>query len=166
MPVEQVPPVVPPEFGILQTHSNAYRNPAQLPAGAVLVIGAGSSGTQIAVELARAGRHVTIAVSGAHGGETIDFRRIAARGVTLLGRVGAFAEGVMRFAPDLAENLAEGDASYVALLDAADAWIAREGTDLAEEPEARARLPKPDCVTLPILELDLATEGVSITRRI
>ena len=31
--------------------------------------------------------HVTIAVSGAYGGQTMDFRRLAAQGVTLLGRV-------------------------------------------------------------------------------
>ena len=108
-------------------HSSAYRNPGQLPEGAVLVVGAGSSGVQIADELLRAGRrvylsvgphdrpprayrgrdfcwwlgvlgkwdaetpapgteHVTIAVSGAHGGQTIDFRRLAARGMTLVGR--------------------------------------------------------------------------------
>ncbi|MGH2558562.1 MAG: flavin-containing monooxygenase [Thermomicrobiales bacterium] len=33
-------------------HSSAYRNPSQLPAGDVLVVGAGNSGAEIAVELA------------------------------------------------------------------------------------------------------------------
>ncbi|HSE69638.1 MAG TPA: NAD(P)/FAD-dependent oxidoreductase [Nocardioidaceae bacterium] len=42
--------------------SNAYRNPASLPAGGVLVVGASSSGLQIADELARAGRDVVLAV--------------------------------------------------------------------------------------------------------
>ena len=37
--------------GITQMHSTAYRNPAALPEGAVLVVGAGSSGAQIAEEL-------------------------------------------------------------------------------------------------------------------
>ena len=40
-------------------------------------------------------KHVTIAVSGAHGGQTIDFRRLAARGMTLVGRTASFADGVM-----------------------------------------------------------------------
>src|SRR4029079_11824411 len=31
-------------------------------------------------------RHVTFAVSGANGGETVDFRRFAERGMTLVGR--------------------------------------------------------------------------------
>jgi len=39
-----------------------YRNPAQLPSGGVLVIGASSSGVQIADELNRAGREVVLAV--------------------------------------------------------------------------------------------------------
>jgi putative flavoprotein involved in K+ transport len=39
-----------------------YRNPAQLPAGGVLVVGASSSGTQIANEIHRSGRPVTLSV--------------------------------------------------------------------------------------------------------
>jgi putative flavoprotein involved in K+ transport len=42
--------------------SQRYRNPAQLPAGGVLVVGASSSGVQIADELARAGRAVVLSV--------------------------------------------------------------------------------------------------------
>ena len=40
----------------------AYRNPGQLPAGDVLVVGAGSSGVQIAAELERPGRRVYLSV--------------------------------------------------------------------------------------------------------
>jgi len=36
---------------IVQRHSSAYRNPAELPPGAVLVVGAGNSGAEIAREL-------------------------------------------------------------------------------------------------------------------
>lgn len=43
-----IPPVVPGDAGMLQIHSSAYRNPEQLPKGAVLVVGTGSSGVQIA----------------------------------------------------------------------------------------------------------------------
>ncbi|WP_345381940.1 NAD(P)-binding domain-containing protein [Pseudonocardia yuanmonensis] len=48
--------------GIHQLHTADYRNPDQLPPGAVLVVGAGPSGQQIALELARAGRPVHLAV--------------------------------------------------------------------------------------------------------
>ena len=46
---------------VLQLHSSAYRNPNQLPPGAVLVVGAGNSGGQIAAELAQT-HDVTLAV--------------------------------------------------------------------------------------------------------
>ena len=42
-----------PDAGILQIHSSEYRNPFSLPDGDVLVVGAGNSGAQIAMELAR-----------------------------------------------------------------------------------------------------------------
>jgi putative flavoprotein involved in K+ transport len=195
------PALVPGSAGVMQLHSSAYRNPAQLPEGAVLVVGAGSSGTQIADELMRAGRrvflsvgphgrpprayrgrdfvwwlgvlgewdlatptagaeHVTIAVSGAHGGQTVDFRRLAARGMTLLGRAKAYAGGRLGFEPDLAANLAHGDADYLALLDEADAFVSRNGLSLPEEPEAREIPPNPPCVSDPILSLDLAEAGI------
>jgi putative flavoprotein involved in K+ transport len=48
--------------GIIQLSPAAYRNPAQVPDGDVLVVGASSTGVQVADELARAGRAVTIAV--------------------------------------------------------------------------------------------------------
>lgn len=196
-----IPPIAPRDERIRQIHSAHYYNPQQLPEGAVLVVGAGSSGVQIADELQRAGRqvylsvgahdrpprsyrnrdfcwwlgvlgewdaevakpgreHVTIAVSGARGGHTVDFRALAHQGVTLVGLTESFVDGVATFRPDLAENLARGDENYLALLDAADAYVARNGLDLPEEPEARRRLPDPQCVTDPILELDLTEAGV------
>lgn len=45
---------------IHQIHSSQYRNPFELPPGPVLVVGAGNSGAQIALELARF-REVTLA---------------------------------------------------------------------------------------------------------
>ncbi len=50
---------------IFQLHASHYRNPAQLPDGGVLVVGAGPSGQQIADELALAGRDVVLA-AGRH----------------------------------------------------------------------------------------------------
>ncbi len=39
--------------GIIQLHSSEYRNPSQLRDGGVLIVGAGNSGAEIAVEVAR-----------------------------------------------------------------------------------------------------------------
>jgi putative flavoprotein involved in K+ transport len=46
---------------VVQLHSSGYRNPAELPGGPVLVVGAGNSGLQVATELART-RQVHLAV--------------------------------------------------------------------------------------------------------
>ncbi len=196
-----MPAIVPEDTRISQIHSNAYRNPDQLPDGAVVVVGAGSSGTQIAEELSRAGKrvylsvgahdrpprsyrgrdfvwwlgvlgkwdaeaepgmeHVTIAVSGAYGGHTVDFRRLAAQGMTLVGRTESFKNGVMHFAPDLADNLAQGDANYLSVLDEADAYVARNGLDFPNENQARNIEPDPQCVTDPILALNLTEAGIT-----
>lgn len=48
-----------------QVHTDAYRNPSGLPAGAVLVVGSGQSGVQIADELREAGREVYLSVGSA-----------------------------------------------------------------------------------------------------
>jgi putative flavoprotein involved in K+ transport len=47
---------------IMQLTAQQYRNPAQLADGKVLVVGASSSGTQIAYEIHRSGRPVTLSV--------------------------------------------------------------------------------------------------------
>jgi putative flavoprotein involved in K+ transport len=60
-----------PSFGahlpasIVQLPSSAYRNPRALPPGAVLVVGSGQSGSQIAEELYQSGRQVYLCVGSA-----------------------------------------------------------------------------------------------------
>ena len=61
-------PKVPPfsshlPTGLFQIHSSQYKNPGQLPAGAVVVVGTGQSGVQIAEELHESGRRVFLSVS-------------------------------------------------------------------------------------------------------
>ena len=197
-----IPDLVPADAEITQIHSSAYRNPDQLPEGAVLVVGAGSSGAQIADELLLSGKsvylsvgphdlpprsyrgrdfvwwlgvlgkwdavtmepgmeHVTIAVSGARGGHTVDFRRLARQGITLVGRTESFKNNVMYFATDLADNIARGNAYTLSLLDEADAYVVRNGLDFPEEPEVRKVEPDPACVTNPVLELNLTEVGIT-----
>ena len=122
--------------------------PHRLTMHDILVVGAGSSGAQIADELLRSGRevflsigphdrpprsyrgkdfvwwlgvlgkwqmktpqvgreHVTIAVSGAYGGNTVDFRKFADRGMVLLGMTKGYDGGVISIANDLAKNLGQ-----------------------------------------------------------
>lgn len=197
-----IPPVIPGDAPLCQIHSFGYRNPDQLPKGAVMVVGAGSSGAQIAQELMEAGRkvylsvgphdrpprayrgrdycwwlgvlglwdvpapapgteHVTIAVSGAHGGETVDFRRLAARGITLVGMTEGYKDGVLGFAGDLNDNVAGGDRNYLDLLRQCDAYVAENDLDLPEEPAAHLIDADSACMTHPLRELDLAAAGVT-----
>ncbi|WP_248963817.1 flavin-containing monooxygenase [Sphaerisporangium perillae] len=48
---------------VVQLHSSRYRDPAQLPAGDIFVVGAGNTGVQIAEELADHGRRVSLSAS-------------------------------------------------------------------------------------------------------
>lgn len=54
---------LPPDM--VQVHSAQYRNPQRLPSGAVLVVGSGQSGCQIAEDLHLAGRTVHLSVGSA-----------------------------------------------------------------------------------------------------
>jgi putative flavoprotein involved in K+ transport len=60
-----------PKFGkgispnILQIHSMDYKNPTLVPDGAVLVVGTGQSGAQIAEELYQSGRRVYLSIGSA-----------------------------------------------------------------------------------------------------
>lgn len=200
--VPVVPAVVAPRPGLLQLHSSGYKNPGALPEGGVLVVGAGSSGVQIAAELRRSGRevylsvgphdrpprayrdrdfvwwlgvlgkwdaatppagaeHVTIAVSGADGGHTVDFRDLSAEGVRLVGRTEVSEDGTVTFADDLARNIAAGDANYLSLLAEADAYVEAVGLDLPEEPAAHDLGPMPADALDPIRRLDLAGAGIT-----
>ncbi|GIJ30369.1 oxidoreductase [Micromonospora qiuiae] len=59
-------PAIPSEASTLddqiaQLHTNKYRRPEDLPGKRVLIVGCGASGVQLGVELAKAGREVTVA---------------------------------------------------------------------------------------------------------
>ena len=59
---------------ILQLHSSAYKNPAQLRPGRVLVVGASHSGGDVAYEVAMAG-HPTVLSGPIHGEVPVDIDR-------------------------------------------------------------------------------------------
>lgn len=199
--VPSYPRIIPDGTGIQQLHSSAYKNPGQLEDGAVLVVGAGASGSQIAEELRQAGKrvylsvgehyrpprsyrqrdyvwwlaalgmwdevktkpkraHVAFAVSGYEGGKTVDFRRLAQMGITLVGITKGYENGVVSFEEGLGRNIAQGDEDYFEVLREADAFIERNGLDLPPEPEAWKLLEDPECLKNPLLELNLAEAGI------
>ncbi len=185
----------------LHLHSSQYRNPQRLPPGAVMVVGSGNSGAQIAEELCSAGRRVYLSVSkhrriprryrgkdygwwyfalgdadttvdqrqdaqpsplitGVGGGHDLNLHQLAAAGIVLLGRVLGGRDGRLTIAPDLSENLAQGDASLIDFTRRADEHAARNGLDFppSERPEL---LHNPKEVTDPLLTLGLASAEIS-----
>ena len=196
-----IPSIVPNDIAITQIHSQFYRNPNQLKEGAVLVVGSGSSGSQIAQEIMLSGRkvflsigphnrpprryrgkdnvwwfgalgvwqkktpdpntqHVTIAVSGYDGGKTIDFRKFANQGMSLVGLTKNYENGKLYFEKNLKYNLDKGDQSYLSVLKQADEHIEKNNLDFPEEPDAKIIESDPDCVIDPILEIDLKKENI------
>jgi len=161
--------------GIVQLHSTEYRNPDQLPPGAVLVVGSGASGSQIVEELIACGRRVFLAVgrhrryprrhrgrdlywwleamgvveqnvddhpelkgrplpliTGIDGGHDVDLRDYAAAGVTLLGHLDGVDGATIAVTPDVSPFIAEGDASLVTFVAAAETHVARVGGGFEE----------------------------------
>jgi putative flavoprotein involved in K+ transport len=190
------------DVNLFQVHASAYKTPQELPRGAVLVVGAGASGAQIAEELLRAGRTVYLSVgrhkrmprryrgqdliwwlremgldrtpvekrgldatlpliTGAYGGHTIDFRAFAEQGVILLGRLKSTDGTCLKFADDLDQSIAYGDAAYSAFLDLVDTYVERHKMCLPPEPVARAKRADPPCITAPIRQLDIDDAGLA-----
>ena len=165
---------------IHQCDASRYRSPDALPPGAVLVVGSGQSGAQIADELATAGREVLLAtsrvprvprryrdrdvhewtvelglydqrtdavadpavfrephpmLSGAHGGHSVSYQRLARDGVRLLGRLVDADGPSLRFGPDLPEHVQYADQRDAQFRRTVDEYIARTGI-AAPPPEA------------------------------
>jgi putative flavoprotein involved in K+ transport len=184
-------PYVPPfasaiDPGVHQLTSGRYQGPHQVPGGGVLVVGASASGVQIADELRRSGRPVTIAV-GRHSrlprryrgrdilwwmeragilGHTIDQMRdarsarsapslqltgrsdhpvgldaLAARGVTLAGRLAAADGRRVTFAGDLPASIHGAQGRMERMLRTIDAYIARSGGEKDAGPADPPPLP-------------------------
>lgn len=199
--VPSIPPIMAENDKFQQIHSDSYKNPQQLQDGAVLVIGGGSSGVQIATELNKAGKKVYLsvgpherpprryrgrdncwwlgvlggwdkekptdgvmkgfAVSGANGGETVDFRQLGHDGIHLLGSTKSYADGVITLNDDLFANVKEAEQNYLELLDIADKYIADNGLDLPEEPEARIIPELPACIENPTDSLDVDEANIT-----
>jgi putative flavoprotein involved in K+ transport len=87
---------------LLQIDVEDYRNPDELPAGAVLVIGSGQSGCQIAEELHRAGRDVHVACGRAPWGP----RRVGDRDLVWWAHETGFLDQSVGALPDPRARLA------------------------------------------------------------
>jgi putative flavoprotein involved in K+ transport len=159
-----------------------YTSPDALPAGGVLVVGSGQTGCQIADELHRSGRDVTIAcgkagwaprrvdgrdivswlvetpfleqsvdelpsplarlaanfqTTGRDRGRDLNFRTLHADGVTLTGRLLGASGRTIRFAADLDESVAWGDARYADVCNLLRKAASDRGAPPPDLPQAR-----------------------------
>ncbi len=156
---------------IRQLHSSGYRNAGELPPGAVLVVGSGASGFQIAEDLHQNGRQVYVCIgrhrrlarryrgrdyawwafelgvferrrsespassppgpllTGVNGGYEADWRELASKGIVLLGRLKAVKGTKLALAPDLEDNLAQGDEWLANFKKSVDDYIAKNKLD-------------------------------------
>ncbi len=177
----------------------AYRRPDQLPEGGTLVVGASASGIQIADEIHRSGRPVTLAVGehvrmprlyrgrdvmwwmersgvlderydevddvvraravpspqlvGTPERATLDLNALTGRGVRLVGRLAAIADGRALFSGSLRNKCSLADLKLGRLLDTFDEWALTTGIDAEVDPPHR---PDPTRVDgSPPLSIDL-----------
>lgn len=194
---------------VTHRHSHAYRREADLPPGAVIVVGSGQSGVQIAEELGDAGREVYLSVgsagfaprryrgsdffrwlamlalhgdavgvplpkvadmtdlrarfvsnpqlSGHGGGHDVNLRRLAAEGITLLGRIERVEGERLLLRDDVPRKLADADAYFdLRWKPLFDGIIAAAGIDAPPDDRVRYMFEPPV-----LEELDLAKAGVS-----
>lgn len=186
--------------GVTQIFSEEYRNPQALAPGAVLIVGSGQTGCQLAEELHEAGRKVVLAcgrcpwgprrmggrdvvwwahvsgfldrtpdmlpspaarligniqATGHGGGHDLHYRTLHAAGVELVGRFIGAADGVIRFADDLAESVDFGDGLSKVLLKMIGAYCQTSGVPMPDfEFPAPMRIATRN-------ELDVARDGIS-----
>lgn len=174
---------------VLAIDATDYTSPDALPAGGVLVVGSGQTGCQIADELNRSGRDVTLAcgkagwaprrveerdivswlvetpfleqttddlpsplarlaanfqTTGRDRGRDLNYRTLLADGVRLTGRSLGACGNSIRFAADLDESVAWGDARYsdiCTLLEQAATDSGSRPPDLPEPPPFNAAAP-------------------------
>ncbi len=87
--------------GLAQLDLSAYRDPDGLPPGAVLIVGSGQSGCQIAEELCDAGRRVVVACGRAPWGP----RRIGGRDIVWWASETGFLDAPVSSLPDPSARL-------------------------------------------------------------
>jgi putative flavoprotein involved in K+ transport len=167
---------------VLVIDSADYTSPDALPGGGVLVVGSGQTGCQIADELNRSGRDVTLAcgkagwaprkvegrdivswlvetpfleqtlddlpsplarlaanfqTTGRDRGRDLNYRTLLADGVRLTGRLLGAWGGSIRFADDLGESVAWGDARYADICTLLRQTAADGGSHPPDLPEPR-----------------------------
>ena len=88
----------------------------------------------------------------ANGGHDVDLRRMAAGGVTLLGRLQSVSGTRLIIAPDLKESLAKGDVWFTDYKKSVDDYVTKTGMNVPEDRHSDEGVAEPDEVSRPLLE--------------
>ncbi len=105
-------------------------------------------------------RHVAFAVSGYEGGRTVDFRRLAHKGITLVGVTESYGGGRCG-SPTTSPATSPPGTRRISTSCGRRTPTSPARHEPAPEPEAWTRLPDPDCLTNPIASLDLGEAGIT-----
>ena len=79
--------------------------------------------------------HANVQATGRNGGHDLHYRTLRDAGVTLLGHLIGVRDGRARFADDLAESVAWGDARFRESLDHVERLVAERGLPMPDVPE-------------------------------
>jgi putative flavoprotein involved in K+ transport len=100
-------------------------------------------------------------LTGVRGGHDLDYDRLAAEGVRLLGHLQGAAAGRLGFADDLRETLALWDESRGVLARMIDAYIQRAGLDAPADAGTCPAAPRAWRSRPLLREVDLAAHGIT-----
>jgi putative flavoprotein involved in K+ transport len=100
------------------------------------------------------------ALTGVGGGHDLNPHQLAAEGVVLLGRVMGMHDDTLSIAPDLAQSLLDGDASYAAWRERIEAFIQANSISAPQEPPPPV-FPMSTAERSPIERLDMRTNDIS-----
>lgn len=193
---------------VVQLDAGAYRSPDRLPDGAILVVGSGDSGCQVAEDLIDAGRSVYLCLSnrrrvprryrgldfcdwavlsgrwdttidtvqdsrvvwnpdaplasGVHGGHTLSYQALEAKGVVLLGKLLGERDGELVFDDRVNEYVAFGDDTSIGFKEAMDGLIERLDMDVPPAEVDPLDLPDTRADERQIVtELDMIEAGIT-----
>jgi putative flavoprotein involved in K+ transport len=97
-------------------------------------------------------------ISGTRGGHTLNLHQFARDGVVLLGHLQSVADGSVRLAPDLHDNLAKADQHEADFVNTVDAYV--KATGIAAPQETLQALRDGFAASL-LTQLDLAVAGIT-----
>lgn len=97
-------------------------------------------------------------VTGRDGGRDIDLRKFALEGMQLFGRFADYEDGILKFQPNLTQNLDSADATYNRINASIDAYIEKNAIEMDEPASMYQPVWQPE---IDPTTIDLAQENIT-----